>query len=205
MGFENIFARISDRILDFAYNKDIFVRILDSRQNFNGRLVNKFKIVTDRGICLPLFTPLLFQSPLPMSTTPPTPSSLYEHKLTHMPNYIMGISLGQTWSYISHDACQQALPGVRGDEMRKVTPHEILTFPDSPSPNPRSPRKACSQTKWANIEIICPCYSSGALSIVLSRWVIMIVFALFNTNTIYKATIKLPFNLINKYMPTLKY
>ena len=61
------------RILDFAYNEDIFARISDSRQNFNGGLVNRFKIITDQQICLPLFTPLLFQSPLPMSTTPPSP------------------------------------------------------------------------------------------------------------------------------------
>ena len=61
------------RILDFAYNEDIFARILDSRQNFNGGLVNKFKIIMDQQICLPLFTPLLFQSPLLMSTTPPSP------------------------------------------------------------------------------------------------------------------------------------
>ena len=61
------------RILDFAYNEDIFARILDSRQNFNGGLVNKFKVIMDQQICLPLFTPLLFQSPLPMSTTPPSP------------------------------------------------------------------------------------------------------------------------------------
>ena len=32
------------RILDFAYNEDIFARILDSRQNFNGGLVNKLKL-----------------------------------------------------------------------------------------------------------------------------------------------------------------
>ena len=161
------------RILDFAYNEDIFARILDSRQNFNGGLVNKFKIIMDQQICLPLFTALLFQSPLLMSTTPPSPFPGYQHKLTHMPNYIMGISLGQSWLYISYDACKQALPGVGGDKMRKGTLREILTFPVSPSPNPRSPRKACLQAKWANREIICPSFSSGVLSIVLSRRVIM--------------------------------
>ena len=157
------------QILDFAYNEDIFARILDSRQNFNGGLVNKFKVIMDQQICLPLFTPLLFQSPLPMSTTPPSqcqplplpPSPGYQHKLTHLPNYIMG------------DACKQALPGVGGDKMRKGTLREIPTFPVSPSPNPRSPRKACLQAKWANREIICPSFSSGVLSIVLSRRVIM--------------------------------
>ena len=61
------------RILDFAYNEDIFARISDSTQNFNGGLVNKFKIIMDQQICLPLFTPLLFQSPLLMSTNPPSP------------------------------------------------------------------------------------------------------------------------------------
>lgn len=103
--------------------------------------------------------------------------------------------------YISYHACKQALLGVGGNEMRKGTLHEILTFSISPSPNPRSPRKACSHAKCSNREIICPCLSSGALSIVLSRWVIMC------TNTAYKVpvTIKLTFNLINKYMLTPMY
>lgn len=162
------------RILDFAYNEDIFARILDSRQNFNGGLVNKFRIIMDQQIFFyPYSPPSFFSLPSQCQPLPPPPSPSYQHKLTHMPNYIMGISLGQSWLYISYDACKQALPGVGGDKMRKGTLREILTFPVSPSPNPRSPRKACLQAKWANREIICPSFSSGVLSIVLSRRVIM--------------------------------
>ena len=66
------------RILDFAYNEDIFARILDSRQNFNGGLVNKFKIIMDQQICLPLFTPPPFSvSPCNVNHTPlPLPPTI---------------------------------------------------------------------------------------------------------------------------------
>ena len=61
------------QLQQIADSSSFWARILDSRQNFNGGLVNKFKIIMDQQICLPLFTPLLFQSPLLMSTTPPSP------------------------------------------------------------------------------------------------------------------------------------
>ena len=66
------------QLQQIADSSSFWARILDSRQNFNGGLVNKFKIIMDQQICLPLFTPPPFSvSPCNVNHTPlPLPPTI---------------------------------------------------------------------------------------------------------------------------------